>query len=166
MRFTRSQFGVLAVGVASGLVGAIWSAESSSAALAGQADSEQPDADRLAIMKVLRSQQDAWNRGDLEAFLDGYWRSPELSFSGATGTTRGFVGVRERYRGKYEDRAAMGQLEFSELEFRSLGPRAEMVLGHWHLQREKGNIGGVFTLILERFPEGWRIIHDHTSAVA
>jgi ketosteroid isomerase-like protein len=165
MIVTRSPYWVLAVGVACCLAGAIWSAASSSRVLPGAEDALE-GGDRLAITKVLLSQQDAWNRGDLDAFLEGYWHSPELSFSGAAGTTRGFALVRERYRAKYEDRAAMGQLEFSELEFRGLGPRAALVLGHWHLKREKGDVGGVFTLILERFPEGWRIIHDHTSAFA
>ena len=121
------------------------------------------EADRAAIDAALRAQQAAWNRGDVDAFLEGYWRSPELSFSGTSGITRGFAGVRERYKTNYADRAAMGQLDFSDLEFRFLGPDAALVLGHWHLKREKGDIGGVFSLVWQRFPEGWKIIHDHTS---
>jgi ketosteroid isomerase-like protein len=121
------------------------------------------EADQAAIETVLQAQQTAWNRGDVDAFLEGYWRSPELSFSGSSGITRGFAGVRERYKTKYADRAAMGQLDFSELEFRFLGPDAALVLGHWHLKREHGDIGGVFSLVWQRFPDGWKIIHDHTS---
>ncbi len=123
------------------------------------------EADTAAITKALHDQQAAWNRGDVEAFMEGYWRSPELSFSGSGGITRGFDGVRERYKTRYADRAAMGHLDFSELEFRFLGPNAAMVLGHWHLKREIGDVGGVFTLVWQKFPEGWKIIHDHTSLV-
>jgi ketosteroid isomerase-like protein len=123
------------------------------------------DSDRAAIEAVLNAQQSAWNRGDVDAFLVGYWHSPELSFSGSSGVARGWDGVLARYKKNYPDRGAMGQLDFSELEFRFLGPDAALVLGHWHLKRDKGDIGGVFSLVWQRFPEGWKIVHDHTSAV-
>jgi ketosteroid isomerase-like protein len=123
-------------------------------------------ADREAISTVLSVQQTAWNRGDVEAFLVGYWRSPELTFSGSSGVARGWDGVLARYKKNYPDRAAMGQLDFSELEFRFLGPDAALVLGRWHLKRQQDGIGGVFTLVWQRFPDGWKIIHDHTSVVA
>jgi uncharacterized protein (TIGR02246 family) len=117
------------------------------------------------IQAVLDMQQEAWNRGDAEAFLQGYWHSPDLTFSGSGGITRGWDDLLERYHKSYPDRAAMGQLTFSGLEFRELGPRAFLVLGSWHLTRASGDVGGVFTLVFQKFPEGWRIIHDHTSAV-
>lgn len=127
-------------------------------------------ADRAAIQAVLDAQQQAWNRGDVEAFLTGYWHSPDLTFSGSSGVSRGWDGVLARYRKNYPDRAAMGHLDFSNLEFRFLGPDAALVLGHWHLQRDPvkggGDIGGVFSLVWQRFPDGWKIIHDHTSAAA
>ena len=82
------------------------------------------------------------------------------------GAWQGWDGVLARYKKNYPDRGAMGQLDFSELEFRFLGPDAALVLGEWHLKREKDDIGGVFTLVWQRFPDGWKIIHDHTSAVA
>jgi len=122
--------------------------------------------DSGAIRKVLTEQQTAWNRGDVDAFLEGYWRSPELTFSGSSGMARGWDGVLARYKKSYPDRATMGQLTFSELEFRFLGPDAALVLGHWHLARRNGDVGGVFSLVCQRFAEGWRIVHDHTSAVA
>jgi len=118
------------------------------------------------IEAVLHAQQDAWNRGDVDVFLEGYWHSPDLTFSGSGGVARGWDGVRERYHKSYPDRAAMGHLTFSGLEFRELGPKAFLVLGNWHLDRASGPIGGVFTLVFQRFPEGWKIIHDHTSTVA
>jgi beta-aspartyl-peptidase (threonine type) len=121
-------------------------------------------ADREAIHAVLEAQQTAWNRGDVDAFLVGYWRSPELTFSGSSGVARGWDGVLARYKKNYPDRGAMGQLDFSELEFRFLGSEAALVLGRWHLKREKDDVGGVFTLVWQRFPDGWKIIHDHTSA--
>ena len=124
------------------------------------------DAGRKAIEQVLKKQQADWNRGDVAAFLEGYWKSPELTFSGATGVTRGWTGVLERYKKAYPNKEAMGRLEFSELEFRPLGEGAELVLGKWELQRASGNVGGVFSLVWQRFPEGWRIVHDHTSVVA
>jgi len=127
---------------------------------------EGRDGDRQAISAVLNAQQTAWNRGDVDAFLVGYWHSPDLTFSGSSGVARGWDGVLARYKKNYPDRAAMGQLDFSDLEFRFLGPDAALVLGRWHLKRETDDLGGVFTLVWQRLPEGWKIIHDHTSAVA
>jgi uncharacterized protein (TIGR02246 family) len=126
---------------------------------------DERKADREAISAVLSAQQTAWNRGDVDAFLVGYWHSPELTFSGSSGVARGWDGVLAQYKKNYPDRGAMGQLDFSELEFRFVGPDAALVLGEWHLKREKDDIGGVFTLVWQRFPDGWKIIHDHTSAV-
>ena len=117
-----------------------------------------------SIRAVLTAQQAAWNRGDIPAFLEGYWNSPELTFAGSDGIARGYDGVLGRYRKSYPDRKAMGELKFSGLEIRPLGPKAALVLGHWHLQRQSDELAGIFTLVFERFPIGWRIIHDHTSA--
>jgi ketosteroid isomerase-like protein len=126
---------------------------------------EAREADKAAITAVLHAQQGAWNRGDVDAFLVGYWHSPELTFSGTNGVSRGWDGVMARYKKNYPDQAAMGRLEFSDLEYRFLGPDAALVLGRWHLNRDKGDIGGVFSLVWQRLPEGWKIIHDHTSSV-
>ena len=116
-----------------------------------------------AITAVLTAQQAAWNRGDIATFLDGYWKSPELTFSGPNGIVRGYDGVLERYQKSYPDIQTMGELQFSGLEIRMLGSDTALVLGHWQLTRKVGDVGGVFTLVLKRMPEGWRIIHDHTS---
>ena len=117
-----------------------------------------------AIRSVLNSQQIAWNRADLPAFLTGYWNSPELTFAGSEGIVRGYDGLLTRYRKSYPNKESMGELTFSGLEIRDLGPDAALVLGHWQLKRPIGDVGGVFTLVFRRFPNGWRIIHDHTSA--
>lgn len=129
-------------------------------------NTEAREGDRAAIRAILTNQQEAWNRGDVDAFLEGYWHSPELTFSGSGGVSRGWDGVLARYKKNYPDRAAMGTLDFSELEFHFVGPDAALVLGHWHLKRQKDDIGGVFSLVWQHFPEGWRIIHDHTSSTA
>ncbi|HXN25441.1 MAG TPA: nuclear transport factor 2 family protein [Candidatus Dormibacteraeota bacterium] len=118
------------------------------------------------VRALLQAQAAAWNRGDIAEFMNGYWRSPQTVFAGSSGVQRGWDALLERYKRNYPDRAAMGHLTFSELEITPLGPDAAVILGHWHLQRDKDAPGGVFTLVARRFPEGWRIIHDHTSAVA
>jgi ketosteroid isomerase-like protein len=130
-----------------------------------RAATEERLSDRVAITKILDAQQNNWNEGNVHAFLEGYWHSPDLTFSGTGGIARGWDGVLARYNKNYPDRAAMGRLDFYDLEFRFLGPDAALVLGHWHLARTQGDIGGVFSLVWQRFPEGWRIVHDHTSAV-
>ena len=129
------------------------------------AASDYRESDRAAITKILATQQSNWNQGNVDAFLEGYWRSPDLTFSGSGGIARGWDGVLARYKKNYPDRAAMGQLDFSGLEFHFLGNDAALVLGHWHLARAHGDIGGVFSLVWQRLPEGWRIIHDHTSTL-
>lgn len=149
-------------GVGLAVVGVCWSLAHQS--LSGKAP-DTHDADRAAINSVLKAQQAAWNRGDVDAFLVGYWQSPELTFSGSNGVSRGWDGVLARYKKNYPDRATMGELDFSDLEFRFLGSDAALVLGKWHLKRDVGDIGGVFTLVWQKFPQGWKIIHDHTSAV-
>jgi ketosteroid isomerase-like protein len=134
-------------------------------ALKLNAASEERQSDQVAIAKILDAQQSNWNQGNVDAFLEGYWHSPDLTFSGSGGIARGWDGVLARYKKNYPDRATMGQLDFSGLEFRFLGKDAALVLGKWHLARAQGDVGGVFSLVWQRFPEGWRIIHDHTSTV-
>jgi uncharacterized protein (TIGR02246 family) len=120
--------------------------------------------DRTAVIAVLEDQKTAWNRGDVPAFMNGYWRSPDVTFAGEAGFTRGWDTVLARYQRTYPDQASMGHLEFSELEVRPLGPDAALILGKWHITRTAGDVGGLFTLVLQKFPEGWRITHDHTTS--
>jgi ketosteroid isomerase-like protein len=115
------------------------------------------------IASILHDQQVAWNRGEVDSFMQGYWNSSELTFAGSSGVTRGWQAVLDRYRKNYPDPQTMGQLEFSEVEVHPLGKEAAFVLGRWHLKRASGGLGGIFTLIFRQFPEGWRIVHDHTS---
>jgi ketosteroid isomerase-like protein len=129
----------------------------------GSQSQHAPEADRAAILAVLTAQQNDWNKGDITAFMEGYWKSPELTFAGARGFTRGWDPVLARYKTTYSDKALMGKLDFSELELRFLGPDSALVLGRWHLQRQAGDIGGIFSLVFQKFPDGWRITHDHST---
>jgi hypothetical protein len=117
--------------------------------------SASPEHDRAAITKILDEQQSTWNNGDVISFMKGYWNSPELTFAGSGGIARGWESVLARYKRKYPDQAAMGQVNFSNVEVRFLGPDAALVLGQWHLRRSSGDIGGVFSLVFQRLPEGW-----------
>jgi ketosteroid isomerase-like protein len=129
-------------------------------------ESNQPEGVAgAAIRGLLRDQQDAWNRGDLEGFMRGYWNSPELVFTSGGQVQRGFADVLERYRQTYGSGSArMGCLGFSGLEVHELGADAAWALGRWSLESGGQTMGGVFTLVLRRFPEGWLIVHDHTTS--
>jgi ketosteroid isomerase-like protein len=136
-----------------------------SALPASRAPAGTANSARAEIRNLLLGQQAAWTRGDLDDFLAGYWQSDTTAFAGAQGILHGWQALRERYRKGYPDRRAMGTLEFSELEITPLCPDAALVLGNWQLEREAGPVGGVFSLVLRHFPEGWRIVADHTSVV-
>lgn len=124
----------------------------------------QPDGSQ-AIQAVLMRQQAAWNRGDVDAFMQDYWNSAETEFVGENGILRGWQAVHKRYLRSYPDRAAMGQLQFSNLRIKLLCAGAGLATGQWHLKRGGGDLGGVFTLVFRRFPSGWKIVSDHTSRV-
>src|ERR1700704_3198566 len=123
------------------------------------------DAD-TGIQAVLNAQQEAWNRGDIDAFMNGYWRSEETVFVSGDEVTRGWQKVLDRYKKKYSDRAKMGTLTFSNLEITPLSTDSAVALGAWKLKREQDQPHGRFTLIFRRFPDGWKIMHDHTSAAS
>ncbi len=125
---------------------------------------EQASTSVAEIQSVLTAQQDAWNRGDIDAFMNGYARSASTVFVSQDEVSRGWETVRDRYRVKYSDRTKMGTLSFSEIEVTMLSPDAAVVLGRWRLKRTNDEPHGRFTLIFKRLPEGWRIVHDHTSA--
>jgi len=128
------------------------------------AGAEQSSSSVAEIQSVLTSQQDAWNRGDIDAFMNGYARSASTVFVSEDEITRGWETVRDRYHVKYSDRAKMGTLTFSDIEVTMLSPDAAVGLGRWRLKRAKDEPHGRFTLIFKHLPEGWRIVHDHTSA--
>ena len=128
------------------------------------------------IRAVLSRQQEAWNHGDIDGFMKGYARAETTIFVSGDEVTRGWQTVRDRYLKKYGDRAKMGTLTFSDLEIEQLGPDSAIALGRWELKRANdpppqgsgaaGNPHGRFTLIFRHTPDGWRIVHDHTSAAS
>ena len=116
------------------------------------------------IRAVLERQVREWNAGNLAGFMEIYARSDHTRFASGGDVSRGWQTVFDRYRKKYGDRAAMGTLTFSDLDVTILGPDAALAFGRWRLKRENDEPSGLFTLIFRKMPEGWRIIHDHTSS--
>ena len=151
MRLTFLAFSIAAVAM-------FWVAPSELAAAQTDTASE--------IRIVLQSQQDAWNRGDIDTFMNGYSRSDDTVFVSGDEVTRGWQKVLDRYKKKYSDRAKMGTLTFSDLEITPLSNDSAVVLGSWELKRASDKPHGRFTLIFHRFPEGWKIVHEHTSAAS
>jgi ketosteroid isomerase-like protein len=118
------------------------------------------------ICALLLAQREAWNRGDIDGFMNGYARGETTVFISGDEVTRGWQTVRDRYLNKYGDRGKMGTLTFSDLEIEQLAGDCAIALGRWQLKRATDNPRGRFTLIFRRTPDGWRIVHDHTSAAA
>ena len=124
----------------------------------------QPDSTAVQqIRSVLTRQAEAWNEGDLKGYMLGYWRSDSLLFTSGGKNQRGWQATLEKYTKTYDSKLKMGVLKFSQLEITLLSPESAWVLGHWELERKHDRPGGVFTLILRKFSDGWKIIHDHTS---
>ena len=139
------------------------------AALAGCAASgpsvgRDAAADEAAIRAVLAAQQDAWNAGSVRAFMDGYAQTDSLRFASGGNVRLGWQATLEAYERGYPDRSAMGTLAFSDLDVRVLSPGWAVVFGRWRLDRADDAPSGLFTLLFERRPEGWRVVHDHTSS--
>jgi ketosteroid isomerase-like protein len=120
----------------------------------------------LAVTQVLVAQMKAWNDHDLDAFMTGYWNSPELTFFSGANERHGWQETMERYKATYQSPGhEMGKLEFSNLRVEALGPDAVFARGEFHLTMSDGKTPhGIFTLVLRKFPNGWKIVHDHTSA--
>jgi uncharacterized protein (TIGR02246 family) len=129
------------------------------------AQSKSPDPKSIAAIRaVLEAQAAAWNRGDLETYMDGYARSDATVFVSGDRVTRGWQTVLARYKKAYDSREKMGVLTFSDVEITMLSKDAAVVLGRWHLQRSKDEPHGRFTLLFRKTNAGWKIVHDHTSS--
>lgn len=115
------------------------------------------------IKEVMTRQTAAWNRGDIDGFMQGYWKSENLVFVSGANVTKGWQPTLDRYKKNYDSRAKMGGLTFSDLEVEVLSKDSAVVLGSWSLKRENDSPGGKFTLVFRRFKDGWKIVHDHTS---
>lgn len=121
--------------------------------------------DRQAVIKVLSTQQDAWNRGDIDGFMAGYWKSDSLVFVGKTAPAYGWQTTLDHYKKSYPDKATMGKLAFTLIKVDVLDKTNAFVLGAWHLSRDagKGDVGGYFTLWFKKIDGVWMIVCDHTS---
>lgn len=117
-----------------------------------------------AIVAVLEAQREAWNRGDIEGYMDGYARSDKTVFISGDNVTRGWQLVLDRYKKNYDSRDKMGKLTFSQLETTLLANDAAVVVGRWHLLRANDQPHGRFTLVFRKTKQGWKIVHDHTSS--
>jgi len=118
-----------------------------------------------AIVAVLDAQREAWNRGDIEGYMNDYSRSDKTVFISGDNLTRGWQLVLDRYKKNYNSRDKMGKLTFSQLETTLLTNDAAMVMGRWHLLRANDEPHGRFTLVFRKTKQGWKIVHDHTSSV-
>ena len=131
----------------------------------GDAQAKTAGAAGAAVRVVLDKQVAAWNRGDLEGFMAGYWNSPDLVFQSGATLTRGWQATLERYRHRYQaEGKEMGRLRFQDLDVQLLSVDAAFVRGRWHLTMKDGSEpGGLFTLLARRIGGEWKIVHDHTS---
>ncbi len=126
---------------------------------------EDGAAGRQAIRKVIEDQQAAWNRGDLDTFMSSYSNSADLTFFSGAHESRGWQAALDRYKNAYQGAGhEMGKLEFSNLRIEMLAPDAAFVRGEFHLKMSDGKTPhGLFTLIFRKFPDGWKIVHDHSA---
>ena len=119
--------------------------------------------DDLIIKKILAEQSAAWNEGNIEKFMEGYWNSDSLMFMGKNGPTYGFKNTLENYKKNYPDTAAMGKLNFELITVKRLSVMYYSVVGKWHLKRSIGDVGGAFTLLFKKIKRQWVIVQDHSS---
>ena len=126
--------------------------------------SPSEDKNVAAVRAVIEAQAAAWNRGDVDGYMEGYAKEEATTFVSGDALTRGWQTVRDRYAARYDTREKMGTLAFSELELRPLSEFYIMATGRWRLTRAADTPHGRFTLIFRRTNAGWRIVHDHTSS--
>lgn len=119
---------------------------------------------QAAVRAVLEEQEKDWNAGNIERFMRGYHQSPTTRFASGGNVTLGWQSVMERYQRTYADKAAMGKLTFSDLDITVASEDTALAFGRWHLKREKDEPSGLFTLLFRKTADGWKIVHDHTSA--
>ena len=119
--------------------------------------------DEKTIRNVLANQTNAWNQGNLQEYMLGYWQNDSLMFIGKSGITYGWQKTLENYKKGYPDTAAMGKLKFELLAVNKLSANYYFVAGKWNLVRSIGNVGGAFTLLFRKIKNRWFIISDHSS---
>lgn len=130
---------------------------------AGSQPPGTPEDPARPLRDVLAAQAKAWNEGNIDRYMQHYWKSDRLTFSSGGKTTRGWEMTMARYRDRYPTREKMGTLAFSDLEVTSLGEEAALMLGRWRLDRKEDVLQGNFSLVFRKIKGQWVIIHDHTS---
>ena len=146
------------------VVGLLVGLLSSSTVVRGQLAADVLEKDvESELTAQLSAQAAAWNEGDLDRFMQFYWKSERLSFSSGGRTVRGWQATRDGYVRRYPDQTAMGRLVFERLEIVPLSETVALVLGHWQLDRAAGRLRGNFSLVFRQIEGQWLIIHDHTS---
>ena len=125
--------------------------------------SAQSSKTEKAILAVMKDQETAWNAGDLEGFMKGYWNSDSLTFIGSRGLTRGWDQTLANYKKGYATREAMGKLTFTILKVEPLSKKSAFVIGKWHLKRQKDELSGHYTLLWKKINGHWLIVADHSS---
>ena len=124
----------------------------------------QKDKNWNEVNAILAMQEKAWNEGNIDAFMQGYWKNDSLKFVGKNGVVYGWQNTFDRYKKNYPDRATMGILKFDIVSKELMGKEVYFVVGKWHLKRdEKGDVGGYFSLIFRKIKGKWLIVADHTS---
>jgi len=123
-----------------------------------------PETAKKEILAILMEQQKAWNRGDIETYMQGYYKSDSLRFASGGHVSYGWQTTLDRYKEGYPDKTIMGKLTFSNIDIKLLSENSALVFGKWELERADDHPWGLFTLIFRKKPCGWRIIHDHTSS--
>ena len=119
--------------------------------------------DETAIRKILDTQTQAWNKGDIDAFMNGYWENDSLVFIGKSGVTYGWTNTLNNYKKGYPDTASMGKLTFTLIQLKKLSKEYYHVVGKWFLKRSIGDVGGHYTLVFRKINGRWLIIADHSS---
>lgn len=120
--------------------------------------------DSLAVVAVLKQQEIAWNAHDIDAFMEGYWKSPKLVFCGASGPVYGWEATKTRYKKSYNTPEKMGVLTFTILDLQAFSSEVIQLIGRFELERKPENASGYFTLLWHRVSGEWKIVSDHTSA--
>ncbi|NUO01792.1 MAG: nuclear transport factor 2 family protein [Saprospiraceae bacterium] len=124
---------------------------------------QREDGGMATIRSIMQAQEAAWNNGDLDGFMEGYWHTDSLQFIGSKGLTYGWDATLANYKKSYPDRATMGKLHFTLIKVEKLSGKAAFVIGKWHLKRDAGDLSGHFTLLWKKIKGKWLIVADHSS---
>lgn len=118
-----------------------------------------------AVKEVMAQQEKSWNEGDVNAFMQGYWKSDSLLFVGGKGAVYGWTKTLNNYLKSYPDQAKMGKLKFENIKIEILGNESAFIVGKWHLERAEDELGGWYSLLWKKIEGKWKIVADHSSSL-